>query len=273
MVEINQNLPNPHTGRARQKRRLKLTITFGLILCACLASRFIFSRTRGNISVAPLPQTRRISSLQTGDRPQLTQVPSSIQPHGPIGAPEALADNQPKVLGSSTFSVQVLGTTATQGIIAYTAPDANPCTVQVSENSSLSPLVPDIDPTIFANSDLDNRVGSISNGTAREFVIGQRAALDRAQPAPVPALRADEAGARAVRGDAAGQAPRARERPARSDETAALRRRRRLPAGRHAARSGNGDGDRFHDRHAADRGGDPATQPGDPGRSEEHTSE
>jgi hypothetical protein len=79
-------------------------------------------------------------------------------------------------LGSSTFSVQVLGTTATQGIIAYTAPDANPCTVQVSENSSLSPLVPDIDPTIFANSDLDNRVGSISNGTAREFVIGQRAA-------------------------------------------------------------------------------------------------
>ena len=73
-------------------------------------------------------------------------------------------------------SVQVLGTTATQAVIAYTAPDSNPCTVAVSQSPSLAPLVPDVDPNIFAGSNLDNRSSSANNGTAREFVIGARTA-------------------------------------------------------------------------------------------------
>ena len=70
--------------------------------------------------------------------------------------------------------LRVIGTTATQAIIGYTAPDQNPCTIQVSENSSLSPLVPDVDPSIFAGSDRDNRPGNLTSGQTRLAVIGKR---------------------------------------------------------------------------------------------------
>ena len=64
-----------------------------------------------------------------------------------------------KVLGASTgtgdFVNQVINTTNTQAVITYTAPDTNPCKVQVSENSSFSPLAHDVNPSIFTNADLD----------------------------------------------------------------------------------------------------------------------
>ena len=88
-------------------------------------------------------------------------------------------------------------------------------------------------------------------------------ALDRPGPAAVRALGAAEARARALRGDAAGQAPTARARPARAVQAAADRRGRRLPAGRHRARPRHRDGDRVHDRGAAGRGGHTRTQPRD----------
>ncbi|MGA2132407.1 MAG: hypothetical protein ABSH50_08950 [Bryobacteraceae bacterium] len=72
--------------------------------------------------------------------------------------------------------VRVNGVTATQAIISYTAPDQNPCTIQVSENASLAPLVHDVDPAIFAGSDQDNRPGNMTGGTARVAVIGKRSA-------------------------------------------------------------------------------------------------
>ena len=84
--------------------------------------------------------------------------------------------------------VQVMGTTATQAIVSYTAPDANACTVQVSESSSLTPLVPDVDPTIFTGADQDNRPGSISNGQSRVVVIGKRSA-ELATAGPYTGLR------------------------------------------------------------------------------------
>lgn len=70
--------------------------------------------------------------------------------------------------------VRTIGATATQAIIGYTAPDQNPCTVQVSENGSLAPLVHDVDPAIFTGADQDNRPGNISSGPARVAVIGKR---------------------------------------------------------------------------------------------------
>lgn len=72
--------------------------------------------------------------------------------------------------------MHVNGVTATQAIVSYTAPDRNPCTIQVSENGSLTPLVHDVDPAIFTGADQDNRPGNISSGNTRIAVIGQRSA-------------------------------------------------------------------------------------------------
>src|SRR5450755_973233 len=72
--------------------------------------------------------------------------------------------------------LHVIGTTATQAVIGYTAPDQNPCIIQVSESSSLSPLVHDTAPAIFAGSGQDNRPGNLSSGPTRLAVIGKRSA-------------------------------------------------------------------------------------------------
>jgi len=73
-------------------------------------------------------------------------------------------------------NLQVVGVTATQAILIYQAPDLNPCTVQASESSSLTPLVHDVDPQLFAGADKDNRPGALFNGQTRVVVIGKRAA-------------------------------------------------------------------------------------------------
>ena len=70
---------------------------------------------------------------------------------------------------------RVLGTTATQALIAYTAPDGNACTIQVSTNATLTPLALDVDPGTFANSDSDlSRPSTVTSGLARTVVLGQR---------------------------------------------------------------------------------------------------
>jgi hypothetical protein len=80
------------------------------------------------------------------------------------------------ICSAAIRNVQVNGVTATQAVISYSAPDQNPCTIQVSENSSLTPLVHDVDPAIFVGADQDNRVGNLSTGTGRIAVLGKRSA-------------------------------------------------------------------------------------------------
>ena len=75
-----------------------------------------------------------------------------------------------------SLGVQVVGTTPTQAILSYNAPGSGPCQVQVSESPGLSPLVPDVDPSIFPGSNLDSRALSVAGGTQRFFVVGKRAA-------------------------------------------------------------------------------------------------
>ncbi len=70
----------------------------------------------------------------------------------------------------------VLGTSATQAILHYQAPDASACQVQVSPNASFTPLAADVDPFLFTAANQDNRPGSGSNGTDRYFVVGKRRA-------------------------------------------------------------------------------------------------
>ena len=71
----------------------------------------------------------------------------------------------------------MLGTTATQALIAYTAPDGNACTIQVSQSAGLTPLALDVDPGTFANSNSDlSRPSTVTSGLARTVVLGQRTA-------------------------------------------------------------------------------------------------
>ena len=72
---------------------------------------------------------------------------------------------------------RVLGTTATQALIAYTAPDGNACTIQLSQSAGFTPLALDLDPATFANSNSDlSRSSTVTAGLSRTVVLGQRTA-------------------------------------------------------------------------------------------------
>jgi hypothetical protein len=72
---------------------------------------------------------------------------------------------------------RVLGTTATQALIAYTAPDGNACTIQLSQSAGLTPPALDVDPGTFANSNSDlSRSSTVTAGLSRSVVLGQRTA-------------------------------------------------------------------------------------------------
>ena len=73
-------------------------------------------------------------------------------------------------------NLQVRGVTSTQAIIAYTAPDTDACSVEVSESPSYRPLAHDVDPALFAGSNLDNRPEATASGRQRVFVAGKRRA-------------------------------------------------------------------------------------------------
>src|SRR5262245_54888181 len=72
-------------------------------------------------------------------------------------------------------NLQVRGVTSTQAILEYRAPDNNACTVEVSESPSYRPLAHDVDPALFAGSNIDNREATAS-GLNRVFVAGKRRA-------------------------------------------------------------------------------------------------
>ena len=70
--------------------------------------------------------------------------------------------------------VRIVGTTNTQAVFAYSAPDGIACTVKVSQQRSLKPLVRDVDPALFPDSDQDTRPETITAPANRLFVVGKR---------------------------------------------------------------------------------------------------
>lgn len=82
------------------------------------------------------------------------------------------------VAASSCFgavtNLQVMGSTSTHIVISYTAPTTAPCTVEASRESDYTPLVEDVDTALYTGSNADTRVGSVSNGRHRIFVIGRQ---------------------------------------------------------------------------------------------------
>jgi hypothetical protein len=75
---------------------------------------------------------------------------------------------------AQTFAVSPPAVTATQAELAYTSPSAGSCTLQVSESPGLTPVVHDVDETLFPGSSLDSRTGNLSNNLQRTFVVGTR---------------------------------------------------------------------------------------------------
>jgi len=78
-------------------------------------------------------------------------------------------------LSATIRQLTVSGATSTRAIISYTAPDSSACLIEVSEGSSYTPLVYDVDPTKFTGANLDSRADNIDSGRKRAFVIGKRA--------------------------------------------------------------------------------------------------
>jgi hypothetical protein len=97
--------------------------------------------------------------------------------HGQVTGHTSISGNySSSSVSSGSLSVTVVGTSNTQAVLAYTAPDSNPCHFQASESATLSPPVYDVDTSMFgtltANSDA--RDSGISNGTSRIVVLGAR---------------------------------------------------------------------------------------------------
>ena len=90
----------------------------------------------------------------------------------------------PAFLGAqTTTTVEVLGKTPTQAVIHVKAsnadgsPYAGACTYRISEGTSFTALVNDVNPALFPGSQQDNRAGAVmTNGSDRYFVAGTRAA-------------------------------------------------------------------------------------------------
>lgn len=84
---------------------------------------------------------------------------------------------QPLANSSNFSGVSVVGTTNTQAIIRFTYAPGNvaSCTVAVSRNPSLYPLVNDVNPALFVTANLVSRdSANLINGTTAQIVVGKR---------------------------------------------------------------------------------------------------
>jgi hypothetical protein len=77
------------------------------------------------------------------------------------------------VASAATITVSIVGTTNTQATLAWSNSDTA-CTVEVSESATYSPLVNDVNPALFSNSNLSSRPEAITSGSNHVFPVGKR---------------------------------------------------------------------------------------------------
>lgn len=77
-------------------------------------------------------------------------------------------------LTAQPLDLRVEGVTNTQAVLRYGAPSSAPCTVLVSESSSFTPVIHDVNPALFPGASLDSRETSLNNGTTRFVVVGRQ---------------------------------------------------------------------------------------------------
>jgi hypothetical protein len=73
--------------------------------------------------------------------------------------------------------LKLISVTTQQAIVEYTAPDANPCTLAVTDNSGFGVTVWDVNAGVFPNANQDlSRASTVAwnGGRSREVVIGKR---------------------------------------------------------------------------------------------------
>ncbi|MBV8817860.1 MAG: hypothetical protein JO022_05845, partial [Acidobacteriaceae bacterium] len=89
-------------------------------------------------------------------------------------------------LDAQTVNVRVASVSSTQALVNVSAtnndgsPYIGPCTYRVSEGSSFTSLINDVNPALFPGADNDSRPGATINGSQHTFVIGTRLAAKAA---------------------------------------------------------------------------------------------
>lgn len=77
----------------------------------------------------------------------------------------------------SSGGLRLQGVTSTQAVLAYTAPDSQPCRIEVSQSPDYVPPVHDVNSGLFPGSNQDLlRRGTVVSGRDRLVVIGRRVA-------------------------------------------------------------------------------------------------
>lgn len=71
-------------------------------------------------------------------------------------------------------NVRITSTSATQAVLRFLAPDLTFCTIEVSESAAHTPLVNDVNSSLFADANKDSRDPSLQRGRERVFVLGKR---------------------------------------------------------------------------------------------------
>ena len=68
----------------------------------------------------------------------------------------------------------------TQGVVHVSTDQGGNCTYRISESNTLTPLVHDVDTSLFSGANSDSRAGSVISGTDHYFVAGTRIAAQAA---------------------------------------------------------------------------------------------